>query len=378
MNSVLRPNRVLVPTLRKLHREVFRCGIYEAEDVLEQIGNISILPLEAGANFRILDAIQKRLVYRDPSNCAIFANPGLRPVVLEQNYDLLVYICQFDQDLPYINAIKSWRDRCQTTVCWIDEIWISAIPKSRRWLEALRQFDHVVVGSSSNSVGKLSEVLGKTCHWVPLGVDTLRFSPRFKIPARSIDVFNMGRVAKGVDQHLREMTRDKGIFYLHDTFGVANSHVFDHRDHRTQMANILQRSQYFLVGPAKVDNQEETKGQVEFGPRFYEGAAGGAILIGEIPNDTKFRELFPWRDAVVEILRDGSDIAKVLTSLADDPKRRLSISIRNIAETMLRHDWVYRWQQIYAIAGMEMPSGMDARIVLLRELANTVINFSEG
>ena len=94
-------------------------------------------------------------------------------------------------------------------------------------------------------------------------------------------------------------------------------------------------------------------GQQELGYRFFEGAAAGAVMIGQAPDCEAFKELFGWPDSVVPLKPDGSDVAEMLESLRAQPDRLEEMSRRNAREALLRHDWVYRWMQILAIAGLE-------------------------
>lgn len=365
--------RICMATSRRFNKQVYRSGLYEAEDVLVQTGDVDLIHLEPDAGFQWRDWLHKRLVYRDWTHKLVHLNPGLQRVQLTRDYDLFVAICQHHDDLAYINAIDGWKDRCRTSVCWIDEIWAAQLPKKyRHWLSALSKFDHVFVGSEADSAGPLSEAIGQSCSWVPLGVDTLRFSP-FPEPAeRVVDVFSMGRALEPIHQSLQRMSANKEIFYLHDTFSAAIAKVYDYRQHRDMLANLAQRSLYFVVAPSKFDDPDQTQGQIAFGPRYYEGSSAGAVLIGQAPDLTAFRQMFDWPEAVVEISPDGSDVADILRSLETDPQRLREISRRNVVESLLRHDWLYRWQHIFQIAGIKLSPGMAARQAQLQELAASI------
>jgi hypothetical protein len=145
--------------------------------------------------------------------------------------------------------------------------------------------------------------------------------------------------------------------------------VLNYREHRDFFSNMAKRSRFFVVAPAKVGIAEETGGQIEIGARYYEGASAGAVMIGEAPECEAFRELFPWQDAVISLQADGSDVQKVLSSLAAEPGRISAISRRNAAEALLRHDWVYRWKEILRVAGIEPSRRMKWREQRLRDLA---------
>ena len=345
--------------------------LYEAEDVLVDTNDVDLIHLEPGSGFRWRNWLHKRLVYRDPTDKLVHINPGLQPVRLARDYDLFLAVFQSHQDFANINAIDGWKDRCKTSVCWIDEIWAALITKRyRHWLGMLSKFDHVIVGSTSRSA--LSEAIGQSCNWVPMGVDTLRFCP-FPNPAeRVIDVFSMGRSPGAIHQALRRLGANKEIFYLHETSAAATSLVYDYRQHRDMLSNLAQRSRYFVVSPSKLDTPDDTEEQITFGPRYYEGASAGALLIGQAPNLATFRKMFDWPNAVIEISPDGSDVADVLHDLETDPQQIQKIRQRNVVETLLRHDWLYRWLNIFQIAGIKPSSGMAARQKKLQERASLV------
>jgi hypothetical protein len=165
------------------------------------------------------------------------------------------------------------------------------------------------------------------------------------------------------------------LFYVHDTLAggntnTANTEVYDHQQHRNLFANIAKRSRCFVVSAAKMDAFDETQGQVEIGSRFYEGAAAGTVMIGQAPDCEAYRELFGWPEVVIQIQPDGSDIMAVLSDLGSDPERMAAISRRNTKEALLHHDWVYRWNEMFRVAGIELSPRMAARERRLKDLAD--------
>jgi len=361
--------RVCMPTARDFTRKTFQCGLYEAQDVLLDIDDVDLIRLEPGWGFQFKEHWQRRLLYRDISRRLIFLNPGLHKVRLTREYDLFVAVCQNYWDLLYLNAIDGWKDKCKTSVCWIDELWASEIPLYKHWIHVLNRFDHVFVGYSS-SVAPVSKAIGRSCHWLPGAVDTLRFSPYPMPPERVIDVYSVGRRCDGIHQALLQVARRKEIFYVYDTFGAADAEPYDHQQHRELFANMAKRSRFFMVAPGKIDNLKQTQGQVEIGYRYYEGAAAGTVMVGQPPNCEVFRETFPWPEVVIPVQPNGSDIIDVLAGLHSEPERVAAISRRNATEALLRHDWGYRWKEIFRVAGIEPAPGMAAREQHLKDLAD--------
>jgi glycosyl transferase family 1 len=349
-----------MPTSRGITKRAFQCGLYEAQDVLVEFDDVDLIVLEPGWRLAERQRWQRRLLYRDVTKKLIFANPGIRPVKLTREYDLFIAVCQNYWDLLYLNAVRGWKERCQTSVVWIDEIWASDVPRFKYWLHVLNEFDHVFVGYR-DSVDVVSKALGRQCLWMPGAVDAIRFSPYPEAPARVVDVYSIGRRWDGVHDALRQLAARQEIFYVHDTFAGSDMEPPDHRQHRSMLANTAKRSRYFMVAPAKMDTPGDTAGQIEVGYRYFEGAAAGSIMIGQPANCAAFGELFGWPDAVISINPDGSDVRAVLLELDSQPERVARMSQRNTVESLRRHDWSHRWETLLKTAGFAVSNPMVAR-----------------
>ena len=363
-----RESRICMPTFSAFARNVFRSGSYEAEDVLVGCDDVDVIHLEASKGWAFGEKVLRRLVYHDVSRRLVSLNPGLRPVRLTKDYELFMLFCPSLQDVWYANAVQGWRDHCGTSVCWIDELWSNCVPRLQYWLPVLSRFDHVIVGL--NGSGKdLGDAIGRPCHEILSGVDTIRFSPYPNPPARVVDVCSIGRRWEGIHRSLLKLAAKK-IFYFYDTLdNAAMSETRDYAEHRDLYANITKRSRFFIVAPAKMNLPEETQGQVAIGRRYFEGLAAGAVLVGQAPDCEAFRRHFDWPHAVIEIQPDGSDAVAVISRLSAEPERIREISRRNAEEALRRHDWVYRWKEILSIAGLKPTPAMEAREKRLAELA---------
>lgn len=370
-----RKPRICMPSGRLFKKKAFLSGHYEAQDVLQDVDDVDLICLEPGPGYAFKEKWQRRLLFHDLSRRLIFQNPGLNKVRLTQEYDLFLAVCQYTHDFVHVNAIEGWKDRCRVSVCWIDELWAADIPQYEYWIHALKKFDHVFV-SCWGTAEALSKAVGKPCHWLPSGVDVLRFSPYPGVRSRVIDVYSIGRRCEAIHRELSRAAGNGSIFYLHDTLEASMSDVFDHRQHRDLLSNVAKRSKYFMVAPGKVNLSNETRGQEEIGRRYYEGAAAGTVMIGQIPNSHSFLEMFPWRDAVIEIQPDGSDVLQVMEKLNALPERVFSVSQRNAVESLLRHDWAYRWKELFEIIGLAPLPAMAARERRLKEAAESVLSMA--
>ena len=151
------------------------------------------------------------------------------------------------------------------------------------------------------------------------------------------------------------MAREDGLFYLHDSIG--GSQAINSKEHRALVANVAKRSRYFLVNPGKIDEPDETGQSDRVRLPVLEGAAAGAIMLGERPNNEVFPKLFDWPDAVIRLPYDSSDIDKVIKDLDRDPERQDRIRRTGVAQALMRHDWVYRWETILDAVGLEPMQG---------------------
>jgi len=344
--------RVLMPTWRRFSAPAFRGGLFEAQDVFTEIDEVDLLCIEAGPTWQSRERWLRQFLWRDISRRLIYVNPGLQPVSLQQDYELLVVLCQQWYELLYLNAVQGWRDRCKTAICWLDEVYTADLQGSRYWLKALNQFDHILV-PYKRTAEALQRLIDRPCHYIPRAVDTLRFSPFPSCPNRVIDVLSVGKRLPGIHAALLDMAKDDGLFYLHDTFTEGGNLLMqDVAQHRTMFANMIKRSRFFMVAPGKVLDFHETQGQMEIGMRYYEGAAAGAVLLGQPPVGDTFQDLFDWPQAVVSVQTDGSDIAKIIRGLRAQPELLDEISARNVFHAVGRHDWLYRWQSILKFSGL--------------------------
>lgn len=359
-----------MPSFAGFARNAFRAGFYEAQDVLVECDDVDLIPLKPRWQFARKSKWMNRLVYHDVTRTLVNCNPGFEPVRLKSDYDLFIAVCAWWRDVWNVNAIQDWRDHCRTSVCWIDELWSHNLASLKYWLPILRKFDHIIIGTSG-SAKYLSEMLGRPCHEVQGGVDTIRFSPYPNPPERVVEFYNVGRKSERIHNRLLQWAQNENHFYMHDTLeNSGNRQTIDYRQHRDQYANVAKRSCFFGVAPGKVDSAKERGGQASLGLRYFEGSAAGAVLVGQSPDCEAFRQHFDWPEAVVEAKPDGSDIIEVLSRITADSDQLHEMSSRNAEQALRRHDWVYRWKDILGIAGLTPRPAMECREKRLTELAD--------
>jgi hypothetical protein len=235
-------------------------------------------------------------------------------------------------------------------------------------LKVLKQFDHIFLGYQG-TVETLAEATGRPCHYLVPSTDALKFCPYPEAPKRVIDFYAMGRRPATTHNALLRWAAKGGSYYMYDT---ANCTSPSHVEHRSRFADVIKRTVFFLVNPARCDDPERTGGQEELGYRFVEGAAGGAVLIGEAPRNASFDDDFGWEDAVIPLPFDSGDVEEVIAGLETDVSRLERIAKTNVVNSLRRHDHVYRWGQVLSVAGLTETAAMKDRRRSLQERAASI------
>jgi hypothetical protein len=348
--------------MRNIARHVARCVDYEFEDVISGCDDADVIAPQPATpvDNRIVREVDRILGRERLIDGA---------VRVDEKYDLFFVFCRNAFDLRFVNRIEGLHENCRQAVCVISELWPSKIPEVREYLQVLRRFDHVFANLQT-SVGPIEKATGRPCHFLPLGVDTLRFAPFPNTPPRNIDVYSMGRRPAEEHRALLASAERGEIFYVYDT--TADFDVIDPLEHRILLANLIKRSRFFITYPAKFDVPAETGGTQEMGARYFEGAAGGAVMIGMPPRCAAYDDCFDWRDAVISTPRDPAQIACLVAELEAQPTRLAQIRRNNVTNSLRRHDWVYRWRAILDRVGLSVTERMVEREAQLNSAASLV------
>jgi hypothetical protein len=164
------------------------------------------------------------------------------------------------------------------------------------------------------------------------------------------------------------MAQRSEIFYVFDVGSGLRAYSFE--EARLITLNYIKRSRYFIAYRHAVGTKAvEAAGEEAIPSRMFEGAAGGAVMLGSAPRCPEFHELFDWPDALIEIPSDSNDVRAILAELDRNPKRLDRARHLNTTQSMRRHDWVYRWEHVLNTLGFEAPQKVKARKAQLEALA---------
>jgi hypothetical protein len=340
------PPRVLLYSHRSIYeQEVWRCSFREFEDLIPEIESVEVLAPEPTASYER----RKRLGSRLGRYWNYPITPGIHPTKLEREYDLFFTIIEKPSELLHLKSVPNWKEKCRKSVCWVIEFYDSDLSTYKSALEVLAQFDQVIFMYVKNERFK-RRIRGQGSY-LAAGIDALEFCPYPCPPKRVIDVLSIGRRSRKTHQALLKLAAEKKIFYVYDTINDLHAHDLWH--HRLMMRNLTMRARYFLVNPGKIDSPKETGGQLEFGYRYFEGAAPGAILIGDNPRNAEFSKIFHWPDAVIHMPWNSEDIGDIIADLDQQPDRVAAARCQNIVQCLRHHDWANRWESILKLVGME-------------------------
>lgn len=375
--------RVLCLSYRDVALVVSRCSQYEFEDCVGDLDAVDVVapagliaPEDADTAFqaglltlqRLAVKMLRRLKLKLEGTLPV---TGLRrlPPGISRDYEMLFVSVEAPGDLYNLAPYSMWRSTSRVSVCFIQELYASDVPKLGGILKILKQFDHIFV-ACSGTVEALAEAVGRPCHFLAPSMDTLKYCPYPAAPHRVIDFYALGHRPPETHKALLRMADAGDWYYMYDT--VANSTVSSHVEHRNRLADIIKRSRFFLVNVASWHKTERTGDQHELGYRFFEGAAAGAVLIGDAPHNAAFNEYFDWQDSVIPLPFNSGDIGDVIAELEADPSRIERISKTNVVNSLRRHDHVYRWGQILSAAGLNETVAMERRRRELAELAASI------
>jgi hypothetical protein len=366
---------VLLLSMRRLADLVAFCAQYEFEDVITEVTGADRVEVDGAAALESSRRAYKllRMSTRSRSLSRALA-PAPSTVRLTRDYELFFPVFNHTHELYALQAVPDWRARCRVAACFITEAWAHLLPGYL--LELLSAFDHIFVGTR-HCVEDVARITGRPCTYLPQAADVLRFSPWPNGPPRTIEVCNIGRRSPVTHEALIDLAAARRIFYYFDTIAASAGTAQNQRtfsvanpaQHRLLLASLLQRSRYFMANRSRIDEPQHTGGHEEIAGRFYEGAAAGAVMLGEPPNAEQFRSQFGWPDAVIRMPFHCPDVERVLAALDADPQRLARIGHENARQAALQHDWLHRLESVFGTLGLDRTPAMIERRRRLAELA---------
>jgi hypothetical protein len=291
----------------------------------------------------------------------LYRGSVMQPASVKEPHDLCFFMCQFPKDLPSVEQVSGWRAHSQRAAVFLMESWSSELPRQSKLLRVLDKFDHVFV-LNSQAIPELRKHTKTPVSFLPPAADSLAAWPG-PAKGRVVDVLSLGRRIPETHKKLLEIARRQDLFYVFDMWGGIRA--LNWAEIRAANADMIRRSKYYVVwspGAAKARTQPQLSADSPLTTRYFEGAAGGAILLGTRPRSAEFETLFDWPDAVVDLSPAGEDVEARLAELEADPARCARIRARNVVNSLRRHDWSHRWDVVLQTFGFERTARHEARL----------------
>lgn len=361
--------RVALFSLRSFENHVSRSHGYEFEDII--MSDLDHADLYTPKQRRFSSVLTKAKNWASQRASWAQSMPsGLQTMHLKQDYDLFFYSIAQMRDLNFLSSLKGWRRRSKTAICWIQELWVHDFKRQKKLLDQLNRFDFVIC-SFSGTTAALKPLLKVPVIFIPWGLDAPHFCPYPNPPKRAIDVLSIGVKHATTHKALIEHANKTGQLYFYDTIS-GRAEMQNHREHRQNYIGQLQRSKYFFSYVAKIERTIERGNQTEFGLRYIEGMAAGAVILGTRIESDAFDKHLGWTDSVIDVPFEFSSIGEFLDELNKQPERLELARKRNIVECLSRHDHVYRWEKILELAGLNENQRMKQRRAYLEQLIRVV------
>jgi Glycosyl transferases group 1 len=362
--------RILVLSSRGFNAAAASCGCYEFEDLICDVDDADLFaPVNDRDRLRKMYRMIKYIGRSD--RLAAKITPYPKEFVIEHEYDLLLVVVHNVWDLHLVNLAKDWETKCRYKACLLTEIHSSELNNWRVLQEPFQNFD-LIFACTYLCNAQLSSLIDRPVIYLPGGTDALKFCPYPNPPARSIDAIALGRRPPKVHQSLLEQAKNSNFFYYYDTVKKQALEIDIPSEHRIKLISLMQRSRFSINYFAKFNEPALTKNSQEIGFRFFEGAAAGTIMLGMPPANEIFSQYFDWEDVVIEVDPDSQDIMKTIDQLDSQPERLARIRRDNVVNSLLKHDWVYRWQTILAAFNLTPSNAMVDRVQRLAQLAQEI------
>ena len=362
--------RVLLFSQRNIASPVWHGYMYEFEDVIKSVDNVQVLAPSRKAGSH---ALGRRLHANIRETLGMRPLPDSETIKVDGTFDLFFAVFHFAWQAHYLRQIRQWRQRCRKAVCFIIEQWLPEIEQQSAAFKLLAEFDHIFVFSRW-SIPTMRAISGRSIDYLPVGTDALLSCPFPAAPPRTIDVLSMGRRVPAVHETLRRLMMQERLSYIFDTATFSRDTTINYVEHRALLRHLLKRSRYFLAFRHNDSPQFQirTGGEEGIPVRYFEGIAGGPVVLGSVPTCDDYRANFDWPDAAIPLPADAGDIEQMLRELDGEPDRLARARANNVINALRRHDWVYRWQVVLDAAGLSPAPGVHERIAHLNHLASSV------
>ena len=276
--------------------------------------------------------------------------------------DVLIVVCRGPGDLGMLDAIKDCRRRFHRIIGFVTDSYFHA-----GYVRATALYDAITV-TAHEDMAYPSSRFDIDVHQLHQGIDCLAWAPRTWMQ-REIDLIGFGRMPPRYQTCFAQRFHQPAspVLYLHSPLGnLSGPQVHAERG---MLFKLLQRSRVSLAFHLHVEPQGQRPRSMMVTSRWLESLLSGCIVAGKRPVSRMADDMLSWPGATVELAdvpeQAAAELEQLLASNADlDAQRRT-----NVHQTVSRHDWRYRILTLCGLAGIPIPSALEADLARLRDLA---------
>ncbi|MCU0568874.1 MAG: glycosyltransferase [Oculatellaceae cyanobacterium Prado106] len=210
-------------------------------------------------------------------------------------------------------------------------------------------------------------------HFLPIATDVSRYGSLN--PHRWIDIISYGRtnpqVHRTLQQHFYSPNQPnckRNRVYYRSTF--ARGDADNLQDHISILSRLLSCSKVSLCFEAS-----HTPRFMGYSPllyRWFEGWAAGCTLVGKKPFGKGTADLMDWENSTINLPDSSTEWIPFLEELLKDSEWLSLNAQRNYRESLLRHDWRYRLQDLFKIVELPVPETLKLEITALTNQAQSL------
>jgi Glycosyl transferases group 1 len=195
-------------------------------------------------------------------------------------------------------------------------------------------------------------------HFMPMATNMV--GSKLHPGRRSIDLLSYGRRNEAFHrqllQHLRDS--DQNLFYHYST--LLHPQSMNRDEHTLLQSQILSNAKISLCFDGSSEGRFYGRSPLLY--RWFEAWAHGCAVVGHSPTGRGVKSLMNWENSVLDLPESPTDWIPFVQSLLADETGLADISRRNYDESLLRHDWRYRLQDMWKILGLSLPAPIQADI----------------
>lgn len=204
----------------------------------------------------------------------------------------------------------------------------------------------LLITSFSDAVEPLTKITKRQWHCVPQGVNLSRFYPRQwgKEEIPPIFISNYGRQLNAYHEEIKKWCLAHERWY---DYTVVDPHKISvpAQDNYQCLANHIGSSLFSVCWPVEITSPKRACGLSPITCRWFESAASGAVLVGRLPKDPLFGQLFG-KDAVYPAPDRPKDVPFWLDELEKRAPELRSKALNLLSQRKEQWSWENRVQAI--------------------------------